>query len=129
MNGFILVACGSCGYIFSVGLSVCLALSLSSLSPASDLSVLSISHSSPPSLAHTYSFSLSSFRSLARALSLSLSPGLPAGVLISFVWVLAGLTIGWLAIGIHQYTLTNAAVKAVQVGWEWMWRTNNVERA
>ena len=48
------------------------------------------------------------------------SAGLPAGVLISFVWVLAGLTIGWLAIGIHQYNLQNAAVKAVQVGLEGM---------
>jgi len=28
--------------------------------------------------------------------------GLPAGVLISFVWVMGGLTIGWILINIHQ---------------------------
>ena len=105
MKVFIPVACGLCGYIFNVCLSV----------------RLSFLFSDSPYLSVT--------RSIARPLACAHVPGLPAGVLISFVWVLAGLTIGWLAIGIHQYTLTNAAVKAVQVGWGGMWRTNNVERA
>ena len=118
MNVCILFACGLCGYIFSACLSVSLPLSLSFLCPRSlsDLSLISLSLTHlPPSLAHTLSFFLSSSRSLA------LSPGLPAGVLISFVWVVAGLTIGWLAIGIHQYNLTNASVKVVQVRLGGMW--------
>jgi uncharacterized membrane protein len=35
--------------------------------------------------------------------------GLPLGVLISFVWVLGGLTIGWILISIHQSTLESKA--------------------
>ena len=95
----ILVACSLCGNIFSV----CLSVSHFSLSV-------------PGCLFGIFLHNL-------------FSAGLPAGVLISFVWVLAGLTIGWLAIAIHQYNLQNAAVKAVQVGLEGMWRTNSVERA
>lgn len=39
--------------------------------------------------------------------------GLPAAVLISFVWVLAGMTIGWPLIALHQRQMQAKATKAV----------------
>ena len=105
-----------CAAISFLPLCLPLSLSLFCLRSLSDLSLISLSLTST-SFCRSHTLILSLFLSLA----LYLSPGLPAGVLISFVWVVAGLTIGWLAIGIHQYNLTNAAVKAVQVGWRGMW--------
>jgi hypothetical protein len=40
--------------------------------------------------------------------------GLPTAVLISFVWVLGGLTVGWLAIVIHKDRMRAAATQAAQ---------------
>jgi hypothetical protein len=40
--------------------------------------------------------------------------GLPLGVLISFIWVLGGLTIGWIFIMMHQYTLNNQALESLE---------------
>ncbi|KAJ3256156.1 hypothetical protein HK103_005725 [Boothiomyces macroporosus] len=36
--------------------------------------------------------------------------GLPTGVLFSFLWVMGGLTIGWLAISIHSVLIGNKAM-------------------
>jgi hypothetical protein len=40
--------------------------------------------------------------------------GLPVAVLICFVFVLAGMTAGWACIKVHQHTLQEAAMEAVQ---------------
>uniref|UniRef100_A0A7S1SL78 Uncharacterized protein n=1 Tax=Tetraselmis chuii TaxID=63592 RepID=A0A7S1SL78_9CHLO len=40
--------------------------------------------------------------------------GLPAGVLISFVWVMGGLSIGWVVINIHQCQMERQALRRVQ---------------
>mmetsp|Transcript_20138 Transcript_20138/g.49476 ORF Transcript_20138/g.49476 Transcript_20138/m.49476 type:complete len:329 (+) Transcript_20138:384-1370(+) len=40
--------------------------------------------------------------------------GLPAAVLISFLWVLSGLTVGWVAIKFHMSHIQTEALKAVQ---------------
>ncbi|KAJ3319719.1 Histone-lysine N-methyltransferase setd1a [Boothiomyces sp. JEL0866] len=39
--------------------------------------------------------------------------GLPTGVLFSFLWVLGGLTIGWMAISIHSVLIGNKAMSNV----------------
>jgi hypothetical protein len=44
--------------------------------------------------------------------------GLPLAVLISFGWVLGGMTIAWVLINIHQAVLYRKAVKSVQEKWE-----------
>lgn len=40
--------------------------------------------------------------------------GLPTAVLVSFIWVLGGLTIGWAAIQVHQARAAAAAARAAQ---------------
>mmetsp|Transcript_32632 Transcript_32632/g.83368 ORF Transcript_32632/g.83368 Transcript_32632/m.83368 type:complete len:289 (-) Transcript_32632:268-1134(-) len=40
--------------------------------------------------------------------------GLPAGVLLSFVWVLGGLSVGWVVINIHQGQIERQAMLNVQ---------------
>lgn len=40
--------------------------------------------------------------------------GLPTAVLVSFVWVLGGLSVGWLAINVHQARMSAAAASAAQ---------------
>lgn len=40
--------------------------------------------------------------------------GLPTATLVSFVWVLGGLCIGWVIINIHQVLMGRAAVQAAQ---------------
>ncbi|KAI8915677.1 hypothetical protein EDD86DRAFT_1539 [Gorgonomyces haynaldii] len=40
--------------------------------------------------------------------------GLPIGVLSSFVWVILGLTFGWIAINIHQKLITQKATERVE---------------
>mmetsp|Transcript_25903 Transcript_25903/g.72537 ORF Transcript_25903/g.72537 Transcript_25903/m.72537 type:complete len:118 (-) Transcript_25903:168-521(-) len=40
--------------------------------------------------------------------------GLPAGVLLSFVWTMGGLSIGWVVINIHQIRIERQAIRNVQ---------------
>ncbi|KAJ3414981.1 hypothetical protein HDV05_005812 [Chytridiales sp. JEL 0842] len=40
--------------------------------------------------------------------------GLPTGVIISFAWVMSGLSLGWLAIGAHQAIIAKKAAENVE---------------
>ena len=42
--------------------------------------------------------------------------GLPIATLVSFIWVLGGITIGWIIISIHQTNLRSQATKHVEIG-------------